>query len=194
MKMRSRIGAFLGTAMLVIAACGLTACLQNPKYYDGADVAIDLVTVGTTILTLDQSYDSIVTIIGKPTYSDYEKQTLASAKNSVDRVRTQLRELSSKSTAETFIILTSDQTKTVYNELKDAYVKVRGVVLAHQADYSAADWAYLVQLNQTVISLDKSVANIWQAKENVNAQWQAALLAAAQAAADISRVTAYNRH
>lgn len=194
MKLRSRFGAILGMAMLAVAACGLTACLQNPKFYDGADVALDLVTVGGTIVYLDQSYDSIVQVVAKPQYSDAEKSTLSQAKNSVDRVRTQLRELANKSTAETFIVLTSDDTKTAYNELKSAYVKVRGVVLDHRADYSAADWTYLVQLNERAIVLDQSVEKIWQAKENVNVKWQAAILAAATTAADITRLAAESRH
>lgn len=194
MKLRSRFGAILGVALLSLAACGLTACLQNPKFYDGADVALELVAVGGTVVYLDQSYDSIVQVVSKPQYSDAEKATLYQAKNSVDRVRTELRELTNKSTAETFIVLTSDDTKTAYNELKSAYVKVRGIVLAHRSDYTEADWAYLVKLNESAIALDQSVEKIWQAKENVNAKWQAALLEAAQIAANISRVTAYNRH
>lgn len=192
--MKSRLGVLIGSALLVLAACGLTACLQNPKFYDGADVALDLVTVGGTIVYLDQSYDSIVQVVAKPQYSDAEKSTLSQAKNSVDRVRTQLRELANKSTAQTFIVLTSDDTKTAYNELKGAYVKVRGVVLGHQADFTPADWSYLVQLNESAIRLDQSVEKIWQAKENVNSQWQAAILAAATTAADITRLAAESRH
>lgn len=192
--MKSRLGVLIGSALLALAACGLTACLQNPKFYDGADVALDLVTVGGTIVYLDQSYDSIVQVVAKPQYSDAEKSTLSEAKNSVDRVRTQLRELANKSTAQTFIVLTSDDTKTAYNELKGAYVKVRGVVLDHQADFTPADWSYLVQLNESAIRLDQSVEKIWQAKENVNSQWQAAILAAATTAADITRLAAESRH
>lgn len=188
-----RLSKYLGYALAGMLALGIAAC-QNPKFYSGQDVTLELASVAAASVSLDNSYDAVVEILSKPQYSEAEKETLTLAKGSVDRVRAEFRQLGEKGKNQTFVVLTSDRAKTVYNELKDAYVKTRGVVIDHRADYSAADWNYLMQLNASVLQLDKDVESIWKAKDNVDARWQAALLRAAQDTAEILQLMKESRH
>ena len=182
-----------GAALAGLAALALTGC-QNPKFYSGEDVTLQLTSVAVVSKSLDQSYDSLVEILRQPQYSDAEKSTLKQAQGSVERVRTQFRKLSTQDTGKTFVVLTSDSTKTVYNELRSAYVQARGIVIAHRADFSSGDWEYLLELNAKAIELDKDVETIWKAKDNVDARWQAALQLAAKNAADMLRLAKESRH
>lgn len=190
MRIKAVLGVLLGGC---IAALALSGC-QNPKFYSGQDVTLQLSSVAMVSKSLDQSYDSLVEILRQPKYDETEKGTLRQAQASVDRVRIQFRKLSTQDTGKTFAVLTSDNTKTVYNELRSAYVQARGVVIDHRADFSAADWDYLLKMNAKAVELDKDVESIWRAKDNVDARWQAALQLAAQNAADMLRLAKEGRH
>lgn len=195
MKRVGIIGTGIGLVMAAALAIGVAGCQTgNPKDYHGEDVVIQLVAVGGALAYLDESYDSIVDVVGRANFNDNEKAVLNQTKSAVDRSRGTLRELAKSDVVDAYVTLSSEQAKVTYNDLKTAYVNARGVVIDHRADYSAADYQRLIDLNATVIQLDKDVRAIWDAKERVDEKWQAALLAAAQNTRDILRLMRESRH
>lgn len=189
-----RTGLMAGLAMVAAMAMCMTACQTNPEDYRGEDVVIQLVSVGGALAALDQGYDSIVEVVQRANFNDNEKSILNQAKSAVDRSRETLRSLSKEDPVGAYVVLSSEKAKTTYNDLKVAYVNARGVVIDHRADYSAEDYQKLITLNATVIQLDKDVLAIWDAKERVDAKWEAALLAAAQNTRDILLLMRQSRH
>lgn len=174
----------VAAALLIIASgCSST---------ENSDLGLETVSVAATVVTLDQSYDEIVSAVGSVQFSETDAKRLAQAKDTVDTVRTTLKEAAHGDLSAALVYLTPGQLQTAYANLRYAYSEVRAVILANRDSYDPLVWNQLLSVNAQLISLDTSVTKLIAAANDASTeaakaqQWQSALLTAASAARDIA--------
>lgn len=144
------------------------------------DNTVDAVDTVTSAVTIDYMYSNgeAVNYLDNAKLTDEETDIVLNALINIDNHRKDLQKYEDNP-----ILVLTDllYIEVKYNSIKDSYLEIRNIAIAHQSEYSLSEWNTFVVFDEAIKKLDSKASKLIAAVQN-----KASRLAAANTVLNIA--------